>query len=171
MGGQTGKSSGSSSSAAGRVATAGGTKLFNEANPVLKQLLQQMQQVLQGNLYGPTTIPLIQNAVGAARQATSTASQGADAYLSRIGADRSPFAAAIQSNIQQQGAENVAQQPVNIAEQFLGMIPGVTGNTLGEAFGGLSTGTSSGSQQQSGKGGNINAQGIGSILSAAGGLF
>lgn len=166
----SGKSNSSSSSAGGRVATAGGTKLFNQADPVIGQILGTVMQLLQGNIYGPAATPLIQRGVDASRQATSQSMQGADAYLAKIGASRSPFAAQTESQINQAGNNATAQVPTDIATALLSLFGGQAGSSLGQSFGGLigggsQTGHTSGSSKTS----NFDpGQFIGDI---AGGIF
>lgn len=172
-GGKSGGGS-SSSSAGGRVATAGGTKLFNQADPVIGQILQTVMQLLQGNIYGPAATPLIQRGVDASRQATSQSMQGADAYLAKIGASRSPFAAQIESQINQAGETATANVPTDIASQLLSLFGGQAGSSLGQSFSGLlGGGGETGHTSQSGKSGPSGGLDInpGGIFKSLGSLF
>jgi len=136
-GGKSG-SSGSTSSAFGTVLGNIAQQINAETDPTRKLFMNQMQQVLQGNLFGSGSIPLIQSGVGAARQAAGQSLQGAQANLAKSGAANSPFASAISAMIGQQGNQAVADVPINIANAYVGQTGSAVSNIGGQALSGLS---------------------------------
>jgi hypothetical protein len=122
-----------------------------EMDPSRKLLMQQMQSVLQGNLYGSGTIPLIQQGVDAARKAASQSLTDTQGYLAQTGAARSPIAAAILGQLAQGGQEAVAGVPIALAQQYLGMAPALIGAGTNATMGGLASAIQGNLQQTSSK--------------------
>src|SRR6267142_3288304 len=115
-----GKSSEHTSSQFAPILGAIAGQINNEVDPVRKEFLSQLTQVLSGNLYNNSLLPLIQNATGQMRQAVGQSSQGAEAYLAKTGTAQSPFAASILAQLNQQGNEAIAGIPIQFAQQMLG---------------------------------------------------
>jgi hypothetical protein len=134
-----GKSSGSTSSGFGDVLASIAGQINHETDPVRRQYLNQLQQVLGGNQFTTSTIPLIQSGVQAARSAAGSSLQQSQAALAQSGAAQSPFAAAIQSMIGQQGNQAIASVPQNVAANYEGQVGGAVQGIGGQALSGLAS--------------------------------
>jgi hypothetical protein len=135
-----GKSSGSSDSFSALASVLGGIaqKINKEVDPVRKLFLSQMQQVLSGNMFTNSTLPLIQSGVSAARQAGAASLSDTQSQLAQEGVSQSPFAASLMSLIKSGTNEAIGRVPGDVSRSMLGEIGSYTGAVGGQALSGLS---------------------------------
>src|SRR5882757_1596885 len=111
-----GKSSSSTSSAFGDILGGIAQKINKEVDPVRKMFLGQMKQVLSGDMFTNSNLPLIQSGVAAARQAGAASRTSTQGNLATSGVAQSPFAAAIMSMTDQGTNENIGAVPRQVSE-------------------------------------------------------
>jgi hypothetical protein len=127
----------SSSSYFGDVLAGISEQINKEVNPVRKLMLGQMKQVLNGNQFTNSSIPLIQSGVSAARQAGAASLSSTQSSLATSGVAQSPFAAAIMSMSQQATNEQIGAVPGQVSGEILGEVPNAVSNIGGQALSGL----------------------------------
>lgn len=155
---------------AGRINLSDAMWLMKRAKPGIAAILAQVADLLQsGNPLTGFGVPMAQQGVRQARGAAAQSQQGADAFLSREGMTGSPFAAAINAMIQNQGNENVANTATNVGNQFLSMFgqaPFTASSQAMNAMGGIEGMTQSSSSNL----GQLFGMGLGGIGGLASGL-
>lgn len=110
-----------------------------EVDPVRKMFFQQLQQILSGNLFTNSTLPMVAQGVAAQRQAGAESMAGAEAAGARSGVDRSPFMAAIKSLMGQGTNAAIGAVPGQVAGEYLGLVPGAVQGVGGQALSGLAS--------------------------------
>ena len=144
---------GSTQSGFGDILGSIAEKINKETDPVRKMFLSQMKQVLGGNQFTNSTIPLIQSGVAAARQAGAASSTQAKGYEATSGVAQSPFSAAINSVIAQGTNQNIGAVPGQVSGQILGEVPGTIssmGSLVNSGLTGAAQFNNSSSQSQFG---------------------
>ena len=154
-----GKSSeGSGSKTLGKIAG----QINKETGPVRKEWLSQLFQVLKGGT-AASTLPVAQNMTTASQQAGSRASQQTTEQLARMGLSGTPFAARAQAEQTLSNRQSTAQIPGQVAEMFLGQVPGAA---LGLTNSSISA--ASGQAQAQGQSGAGKMSALGSLGQGAG---
>lgn len=105
------------------------------------ELVSQLSEALRTGGIG-AQIPIIGQAVGNAKEATSQAMQGTTDELSRSGLARSPYGQRILAQTGMQGAQDVAKLPTDIAQNFINQAPQFSSQLLGQILGTLQKQTS-----------------------------
>lgn len=137
MSAQGGKGGGGSSSAWGNVLGEMATQINREVDPVRKMFLSQMHQILSGDQFTNSSIPLIQSGVRNARDAGAASMQDTQKYLAQSGASQSPFAAAVQSMTSMGTEQNIASVPGDVSASYINGMPGMISGLSGDALSGM----------------------------------
>lgn len=138
MGMTGGKGSQSTSSGFANTLGAIANQINTETDPSRRLFMSQLQQILSGNMFTNSTMPLIQSGVSAARQAGATSLMGAQSYLASTGVAQSPFAAAVMSLTGQQAQSGVASVPEQVAGSYLSQGMSSVAALGGQSLSGLS---------------------------------
>ena len=162
-----GKSSGSTSSGFGDVLGSIAGQINHETDPTRRAFMNQLQQVLGGNQFTNSTIPLIQSGVQSARSAAGSSLESSQASLAQSVVAQSPFAAAIQSMVSQQGNQAIGAVPGQVSQAYIGQAEGAIQGIGGQALSGLAGAaqTNYGTSSQSGMG---VSQGFGTFFNPGG---
>lgn len=139
--------------------------LSGETKPVRDVLTSQFLEALQTGGIG-ARIPLITAAQDQSRAGTARALTGAQNQLTQMGLARSPFAGAALANIRQQGDQQTALIPSEVAQGFIGAAPSYAMAPVGAMVSGAGSLASTQANQQIAKG-NQQTQLFSSLASAA----
>lgn len=117
-------------------------KLFEETTPVRQELFNQILEGLQtGGIQAK--IPIIQSALEQSRGAASNALRQTDESLAQSGLSGTPFGERTRQEGRIQSEAGLAQIPTNVVRDFLGVAPGFTSTTQGQAIQGFTAATAS----------------------------
>jgi hypothetical protein len=107
------------------------------------QILQQLNEALRTGGVG-AQIPIIQQAVSGANQATSQALRGTESSLASSGLSRTPYGQRILAETRLGGAQAAGRIPTDIAQGFIGQAPQFSQGLLGQILGVLQKTSSKG---------------------------
>lgn len=100
------------------------------------EFMRQLSEALRTGGIG-AQIPIIQQAVSGANQATSQALRGTEASLASSGLAGTPYGQRTLAETRMSGAQQAARIPTDYAQQFIGGIPQFTQGLLGQVLGAI----------------------------------
>jgi len=124
-----------------------GQKLFKQSGPVRKELFAQVLEALKTGGVG-AQIPVIQRAVENSRAASGQALQQTSDQLAGANLSGTPYGQSILAQGRIAGNLASANIPTDIAQQFIGMGPGLATTTAQQGLGAVQSATSLNLQRQ-----------------------
>lgn len=132
------KSSSSSFSELANVLAGDSQKLFKEGDQTRKLLFGDINEALKTGGIG-SNIPIIQQAVTQMNTGTARSMEAARAGMGRLGIGDDPTSQGILSQLLMGGNQRSAEVGPELAMQFIGMGPGMSGSTAATGISGLGT--------------------------------